>query len=45
MVSYLLEQGADPNKSGAGWSKPLVWAKRKGHDEVAELLMQHGALE
>lgn len=45
MVEYLLEQGADPNKSGADWSKPLVWAKRKGHTEVADLLKKRGAVE
>lgn len=45
MVEYLLEQGADPNKSGADWSKPLVWAKRKEHTEVADLLKRHGAVE
>jgi ankyrin repeat protein len=45
MVEYLLEQGANPNKSGAAWSKPLVWAKGKGHDEVADLLKRHGAVE
>jgi hypothetical protein len=38
MVSYLLEQGADPKHSGADWSMPLVWAERKGHQEIAELL-------
>ena len=30
MVDYLLKQGADPNKSGAAWSTPLAWAKKKG---------------
>jgi len=45
MVECLLEQGADPNKSGAAWSKPLVWAKRKRHEEVAEILTRHGAVE
>jgi len=45
MVKYLLEQGADPNKSGAPWSKPLVWAKRKGYNDVAELLKRRGAVE
>ncbi|OCX51808.1 hypothetical protein BEL04_17505 [Mucilaginibacter sp. PPCGB 2223] len=38
MVSYLLEQGADPQKAGAHWATPLAWAESKGHYEIAELL-------
>lgn len=41
IVEFLLERGADPNKSG----KPsaLDVATRKGHWEIALLLMDHGA--
>ena len=42
-LRLLLEKGADPNRSGAPWSSPLVWAQRCGHTDVADLLKQHGA--
>ena len=38
MVELLLDAGADPGLSGAEWSKPLVWAERKGHRSVMEML-------
>ena len=38
MVEYLLKNGADPKKSGAEWSTPLSWAKKKGHVEIERLL-------
>ena len=38
MVKYLLGKGADPNKSGAHWSKPLAWARKKGHAEIENIL-------
>ena len=38
MVELLLERGADPSSSGAPWSAPLEWAKRKGNERVAEIL-------
>jgi uncharacterized protein len=43
MVNFLLEYGADPNKSGVPWSRPLAWAAKKGHDEIATLLKNAGA--
>jgi ankyrin repeat protein len=43
MVKFLLEQGADPNKSGAAWATPLAWAIKKGHSKIAGLLKQAGA--
>ncbi|MCC6287594.1 MAG: ankyrin repeat domain-containing protein [Chitinophagaceae bacterium] len=43
MVEYLLKQGADINKSGASWSTPLIWAKKKGHIEVENILRKAGA--
>ena len=38
MVEYLLKQGSDPSQSGAPWSTPLAWAKRKGHTEIENIL-------
>ncbi len=42
MVKFLLKQGADPNKSGASWSTPLAWARKKGFDEIEEALVNAG---
>ena len=41
MVEYLLSKGADPNKSGAQWSTPLAWARKKGHKEIENILLKH----
>jgi uncharacterized protein len=43
MVEFLLQKGADPNKSGAGWSRPLGWAIKKGFTEIEILLRNAGA--
>jgi len=43
MVHFLLEQGANPNLSGAKWSTPLSWAIKKGHNEIADVLIKAGA--
>jgi len=43
MVQYLLKQGADPGKSGAAWSTPLAWAKKKQHPEIEKILRDSGA--
>jgi ankyrin repeat protein len=40
MVKFLLSRGADPNLSGAPWSKPLTWAHKKGHKEISLVLLQ-----
>ena len=40
MVEYLLKQGADPNKSGASWSTPLAWARKKGHNDIESILLK-----
>jgi ankyrin repeat protein len=40
MVEFLLSKGADPNKSGASWSTPLAWARKKGHGEIERILMK-----
>jgi len=34
MIEFLLKQGADPHASGASWSTPLAWARKKGHTEI-----------
>jgi hypothetical protein len=39
----LLERGADPNRSGASWSTPLAWARKKGHAEIEADLLRSGA--
>ncbi len=38
MVTFLLEKGADPHKSGATWSTPLSWAVSKGHTDIEKIL-------
>lgn len=43
MVAFLLERGADPNRSGAAWSAPLAWAQKKGHATIANDLLAAGA--
>ena len=43
MVEYLISIGADLNKSGAAWSTPSAWARKKGHSEIEKLLKDHGA--
>ena len=43
MVALLLERGADPNRSGAPWSTPLAWARKKGHTKIEAALRQAGA--
>jgi len=43
MVEFLLNQGADPNKSGASCATPLAWAKKKGHTNIERILRKAGA--
>jgi ankyrin repeat protein len=38
MVIFLLERGADPNKSGAPWATPIRWAQRKAHQRIVDYL-------
>ena len=40
MVKLLLDCGADPDKSGASWSTPLAWARKKNQTEV-ELALEN----
>jgi len=44
-VALLLERGANPNLAAAPWATPLAWARKRGHDEVAEMLRSAGAIE
>jgi ankyrin repeat protein len=50
LVRLLLEAGADPNAKGVAASgtflgTPLEVARRFGSDEIAKLLIEHGAME
>ena len=39
----LIERGADANRAGANWARPVAWARRKGHAEMVELLRANRA--
>jgi hypothetical protein len=41
MVEYLISKGADTKKSGAPWSTPLAWARKKGHGQIEKILLKH----
>ncbi|NCC62395.1 MAG: DUF4259 domain-containing protein [Verrucomicrobiae bacterium] len=43
MVRYLLKKGANPNISSGLYGSPLVHACSRGHVQVAEELISHGA--
>jgi len=43
LVALLLERGAGPNASGAPWSTPLAWARKKGHAGIEAVLKAAGA--
>ena len=43
VVHYLLQRDADPNRSGADCSRPLAWAEKQRHREIADLLRSNGA--
>lgn len=45
VIALLLERGADPNKSGASWSTPLAWARKKGYADIEADLRRAGAKE
>ena len=45
MVTFLLDRGADPDASGAPWSTPLAWARKKRHAEIEAALREAGATE
>jgi len=40
-VKLLIEYGADPLEASAeSWARPLAWAEKKGHREIADYLRQ-----
>ena len=41
LAELYLENGADPERSGAAWSTPLAWAEKRGNDRVAELIRRY----
>jgi ankyrin repeat protein len=43
MVALLLSRGADPNKAGAEWARPLSWARTKRWTEIEKKLLTAGA--
>jgi ankyrin repeat protein len=43
MAAFLLERGANVNKSGAPWATPLAWAQKKGYTDIEASLRQAGA--
>jgi ankyrin repeat protein len=43
MVEYLISEDADLNKAAAPWATPLQWARKKGHEGIAEMLLRAGA--
>lgn len=43
MVKYLLGRCANSHLSGAAWSTPLAWARRRGFAEIEKLLFDAGA--
>ncbi|KAJ7029880.1 ankyrin repeat-containing domain protein [Mycena alexandri] len=43
IVQLLLDQGADPNVQGGAHSTAMQAASERGHDEIVELLHEHGA--
>ena len=43
MVEFLLLHGAEINKSGASWSTPLSWARKKQHHKIETILINAGA--
>ena len=44
MIEHLLGHGAKTNlPEDPPWATPLVWAKKRGNDEIEEMLRQAGA--
>lgn len=42
VIKFLLDNGADPNASGAGGSAPIISASAKGRPDVMDLLLEKG---
>lgn len=45
IVEILIAKGADVDLRDRHGRTPLYWARRGGHDDIADLLRQHGARE
>ncbi len=43
MVEFLLSHGADHTRSGAAWSTPLAWSRKKDYPEIERILIDKGA--
>ena len=44
LVKLFLDRGADPIEADAeAWAKPIIWAEKKGHNEIADYLRQASA--
>ena len=43
IVSYLLEAGANPNRTGYNYEAPLLMASRLGAYDIAKMLLAAGA--
>ena len=43
MVEFLLKNGADHSMSGAPWSTPLAWSRKKRFSEIEKILKDAGA--
>ena len=43
IVEFLVENGADINQAENNGVTPLALSTQMGHEDVAELLQQHGA--
>ncbi|EGR28482.1 hypothetical protein IMG5_174360 [Ichthyophthirius multifiliis] len=42
-VKQLLQIGCDPNITGSRGISPLMWAAKRGHQEMAQILLENGA--
>lgn len=45
MARLLMDHGADPNVPEDSWARPLAWAVDAGHETVATLLRERGAVD
>ena len=41
LAQLYLERGADPFLAGEDWATPLAWAKKKNHDDIADLIKRY----
>lgn len=43
MAQLLLSKGADVNARGGYYGSALQWASAKGHEQMVQMFLQHGA--